>query len=362
MSYAESAVSLAQYAFNPDEKVLSRNSFENQLESYALHVVEDRPVSNKYSYYLKDGEIFIDNSYSNNLFLDPEERGGYSGYGTRKAIDLAMRNKGSVILHYSPPGPVAFEEGTKYDLVKPYGEGQLYLLVANSSNEVDSLAISVGKEYEERVLKAFFKRDYVEESPHHPVEKVKYYLSNPQDKNQDIDFLLTYLEGISYIDDFNIYKNIRGEEFRLSEVIRDMMLGWSGKIKPRIKINYEELYNLAVNKGVSYAYFQQLGAYHSLYQKGGKMALGGSCGGSEVNGFDLDLFDPKSIIEQVTNPLSSFFRLSTSLKDIIEQNENERYEDYSCPNCGKIHRGELKGSDRSTWRKECSCGYKFDEC
>jgi len=361
-------VSLAQLGFNPQEKIASKSSFEKQLESYALHVVEDRPVSNRYSYYLKDGEIFIDSSYSNKLFLDPEERGGYSEHGIKKAVDLAIDNRGKLVFHYSPPGPVAFNKGTKYDLVEPYSEGQLYLFTSNSFNKVDCLAMSVGGAFESRILQTIFGREYVDNSPIDPIKKVRYYLENPMIKDMDIDSFLAYLEGVSYLEDYVVYKNVRGEEFRLSDVIGDMIFGWSGEIKTRIKINYEELYNLAVNKGVSYAYFQQLGAYHPLYQKGGEMILGGSCGGSSVSNHDLGLFNAYSFeqifrtenfLQQIASPLSSIFRMIKSPLDIKDGNDG-RDEDYECPDCGKIHKGEIIGSDRSTWRKECSCGHKFE--
>jgi len=42
MVYTE-AKSLATFGFNPNERITSIDTFQKQLESYALHVVEDLP-------------------------------------------------------------------------------------------------------------------------------------------------------------------------------------------------------------------------------------------------------------------------------------------------------------------------------
>jgi len=107
MVYTE-AKSLATFGFNPNERITSIDTFQKQLESYALHVVEDLPVSNRYSYYLnEEGKIFIDKNLQTELFIDEQERGGFAKSGTIKAIEIAKNNPGNVVIFYSPPGPRA---------------------------------------------------------------------------------------------------------------------------------------------------------------------------------------------------------------------------------------------------------------
>lgn len=350
------AESLAKLGFNPKENISSRNNFRQQLESYALHVIEDKPVSNAYSYFIANNEIYIDKDRNTPLHVDFEERGGLATLGTRKAVSLARTFPGNIVYFYSPPGPVAFETGTKYDLLKPYPDGQLYLLEGKSGNQVDSIAISVSKDNEKEVLETFFGRDNLPGGFDAEIEKIKYYLTNPFVSDFDIDSLLNHF---NMNNNFLVYRNVHNEEFFLSDVVGYLRQGWLKKIEPEVPLNYEELYELARVRDVRSAYLEQLKSYFPVYGQAGKMVLGGGCGGAVVTEGELSSFDPMNGIKQ-QNPLSTDYRLqTTTIKDILKNN-SERYEDYKCPNCGKTHQGEVKGSDRSMWLKSCSCGHKFN--
>lgn len=354
------ASTLAKFGFSNKEIISTRKSFSQQLESYALHVIEDKPVSNSYSYFIDRGEIFIDSNKTTKLNIDLEERGGLATLGTKKAIGLALSNPGQLVFFYSPPGPVAFETETKYDKLKPYPDGQLYLLVGNTNNRVDAIAISVGKEQEKQTLQTFLGEQYHHQGFDDEVEKIKYFLTNPAVSKWNLDNFLSYIEGVSYINDFLVYRNVHEEEFKLSNVLEYLINGWSRKIRPMIDINHDQYFNIATTTDVKNAYLLQIRNYFVIYAQNGKMPLGGGCGGSMVSENDLDLSDPLEGIKQI-NPLSTEHRLlSTSLKDIVKKNKEDRYEDYKCPECGKTHHGELKGSDRSTWLKSCDCGHKFN--
>lgn len=338
MALSES-LSLARYGFNK-ERAASLKNFSQQLESYALHVIEDRPVSNLYSYFVDRNQIYIDENKKTKLHVDPEERGGLSLFGTERAIGLALLNPGKLIFFYSPPGPVAFERGTKYDQVKPYTDGQLYLLVGNENNKVDAIAVSVGREQEKQTLDVFFGRQNTRIGFDSEIDKIKYFLSNPLVSDWDIEGFLTYLEGATYINDFSVYKNVHGEEYRLSDIVNDLVQGWFRKINPKVDFDYYQLFQLAQKTDARDAYIYQLKNYFPVYGKSGKMTLGGGCGGSTVTESELSSFDPMEGIKQIT-ALSSDYRLTTSLKDILKKGKEDSDEygslKFHCPVCNSEH-------------------------
>ncbi len=331
--------SLAKFGFNPRENVSSLDKFSQQLESHALHVIEDRPVSNVYSYFIDNGEIYLDEKKEEKLFVDPEERDGLSLTGTKEAIRKALLYPGQIVFLYSPPGQVAFERGTKYDKVKPYPDGQLYLLVGKNDNQVDAMAISVSKEQEKQVLQTFLgKKDLNYGGFDDEIAKIKYFLTNPTKTDWNIDDFLAYLEDISYLNNFSVYKNVHNEEFLLSDILYDLRRGWMKRIRPKIKIDYQQSFEMIQEGNVGEAYLNQLQNYFPIYARNGKMPLGGGCGGNDTEN-DLD---PLKDFGK-TNPLSTNYRLSTpSIQDIMKKNKEEDSDEYGslkfhCPVCNGEH-------------------------
>jgi len=329
-TFVNEAKSLAELGFNPRERTSSLKDFSQQMESHALHVIENRPVSNAYSYFIDNKKIYIDEEKRTKLFVDPEERGGLSLIGTKEAVKKALFYPGQIIFLYSPPGQVAFERGTKYNKVKPYPDGQLYLLVGKNNNQVDAIAISVSKEEEKQVLSTFLgKKNLNYGGFNNEIEKIKYFLTNPVTTNWNIDDFLNYLEGISYLADFLVYKNVHDEEFLLSDILYDLRRGWIKKIKPKIKIDYQQSFEMIQGGNVGEAYLNQLKKYFLVYSRNGKMSLGGGCGGNDT--------------ENELNPLSTNYRLSTSsIQDILKKKNDENSDEYGpltfcCPVCGKEH-------------------------
>jgi len=343
------AESLANFGFNPQEKIISADAFKKQLESYALHVVEDLPVSNRYSYYIgRDGEIFIDPYFKTELFIDEEERGGFAKSGTLKAIEISRNNPGKVVILYSPPGPVAFSPGTKYDKVKPYPSGQLYLLIGNEDSRVDCLAITIGQENENQILDIFL-------GPHRTKDfddvktKITHYLTTPYPLYKNIDELISHLS--SYDPNIVVYTNVHGVSFTLGEIIQMMILGSDGSIKT--KINLDEIFFPKIfdqdRNTAPFFYHQILDAYTGVY--GNSYSLGGSCGGAIYSKGENSLFSRWSTDD--INPLSTSWRVLSKLEN------SDRYEDYECPKCHKKIKGELKGKP-DTWHTNCPhCGYEF---
>jgi predicted RNA-binding Zn-ribbon protein involved in translation (DUF1610 family) len=367
MVYTETE-SLAAFGFNPNERITSIDTFQKQLESYALHVVEDLPVSKRYSYYLKNGRIYIDSNHQTEIFIDEQERGGFAKIGTIKAIEMARNNPEKVVIFYSPPGPVAFEKGTRYDQVKDYPDGQLYLLVGSEGGDrVDCLAISLGKDYENQVLDIFLgdrRIGYFDDQK----TKIIYYLTNPILSDKNLDELIAYFEA--YDPNILVYTNVHGSSFTLGQVIEMMRLGWEGKIKPQINLdeiiflkiwgndlpknllssNISKIYEEnGIYPFTSNFYLQILDAYTSVY--GNSYRLGGSCGGAVYSNEKRSLFENWSINDY--DPLSTSWRVLTSSKS------SDRYDDYECPSCHKKIKGELKNRPE-TWHKNCPhCGYEF---
>lgn len=352
------AESLAKFGFIPDEELSSANNFARQLESYALHVIEDKPVSNAHLYFIENSQIFIDKEKKNKLAVDPEERGGLSFYGTHKAIEEALKVPGKVIFFYSPPGPVAFESGTKYDLVKPYTDGQLYLMVGNVNNQVDAIAVSIGKENEEKALDIFLGKDRYHGGFDDEVEKIKYYLTNPQESRWDVDDYLTYLEAQSYLLDFPVYKNVHNETFSLSDVLKYLKDGWLKQIEPTLKLDYDYLYKIAQIHGSEAAFKTELKIFMPLLAENGVLKLGGGCGGTGITKNDL-LPDPLEEMKQ-TNPLSTDYRLSSSASNILNKKSSDDSDEVcvTCPYCGNKEHNKKTNSGYICGNGSCSSNRK----
>jgi hypothetical protein len=332
------AATLAKFGFNPEEKVPSLNIFSKQMESYALHIIEDRPISNLYSYFVDKDQIYIDKNKETKLFIDPQERNGLAYSGVQKAVKKALAFPGKIVFLYSPPGPVALESGTRYDQVKPYRDGQLYVLVGQEKDRVDSIAIGVSKDQEQKTLPVFLGDQYIRPGFDDEFGKIKYYLTHPIPTNWNIDDLVTHLDEVSRFENFSVYKNVHDQEFFLSDIISDLRQGWLGKIKPKLKMDYQNLFAVAQKTGdTKNAFVTQLQNYFPIYSKDGKMRLGGGCGG---DGVSKDELDPLAGIR--TNPLSTNYRLSTpSIEEIMKGKDKDSDEygslKFQCPVCSGEH-------------------------
>lgn len=335
--------SLAQIGVNPGEKISTYENFSEQVDSHALHVIEDRPVSNAYTYFIDKGEIYIDEERRTKLFIDPEERGGLSLLGTKEAIKKSLLHPGQIVFLYSPPGQVVFEKGTKYDKVKPYPDGQIYLLASKNDCQIDAMAISVSKEQERQVLSTFFGKKNIDYGGFDDeTTKIKYFLTHSTIRNFNIDGLLSYLEDISHEDDFLVYKNVHKEEFFLSDILHDLKQGWMKEIKPRINIDYQKVFDMAQRGDIRGAYINQLKdpIYIDLYAKNGKIPLGGGCGGNDSENENNPL---KEFMNN--DPLSTNYRLKTpSIEDVMKKNNEDSDEkgslEFDCPNCNETHKRE----------------------
>lgn len=334
------AIALSKYGFNPNEKVKSGEDFRKQLESYATHVIEDLPVSNIYSYRFspETQKIFTENG--SELYIDSEEREGLPQIGTIKALKMSLANPDNLVFLYSPPGPVAFRTGTKYDKVPPYPSGQLYVFKKRQGEEniIDAIALSVGKEYEDQVLGIFFgenrPRFYDE------IQKIIYYLSNPEllgfrDFGELIKKLLEQPE-------LSFYRNVHDQKFSFADIAEFLRLGIKKQIKPQnqkvleiiekimnTRIERKRVENIGRIPGVfsSLLYFQVLSAYFGGSSK--PLVLGGSCGGTVV-----DFGEVNQLIESLKDydPLSTNWRILSGKSVDVDKYGSREFE---CPHCRK---------------------------
>lgn len=349
------AIALSKYGFNPNEKIEFEGDFEKQLESYATHVIEDLPVSNIYSYIFipETQKIFTENG--SELYIDPEERGGLPQIGTIKALKMSLANPDNLVFLYSPPGPVAFQSGTKYDKVPPYPSGQLYFFKKRQGEEniIDAIALSVGKDFENDVLSLFFGKNIPRFDDE--VQKIVYYLSNPEVSIfSDFEELINLLDQNSHL---IFYLNVHGQKFSFADIAEFLRLGIKGQIKPqnqKVLEIIEKIMNTRIERkrvedigkripGVFSSdeevknfgvlpYFQVLSAYFGGSSK--PLVLGGSCGGTVVDFREVNQLIESLIIESLKDydPLSTNWRrLSNKSLDVDKYGSRE----FECPHCHK---------------------------
>ncbi|MCS7093275.1 MAG: hypothetical protein NZL96_02505 [Patescibacteria group bacterium] len=322
------AESLARFGLNPEENFYSREALEKQIEAYFNHVVCDCPVSNKYVYCVRyqENDLKIITENHQELYLDEEERGGLAKEGTLKAVSEALKHPRKIVFLYSPPGPVAFEKGTKYDKVPPYTSGQLYLMISNNPDQVEALAISISEEGEAKFLKEIDMKIFQGEDK---IGKIKYYLSNPFVTNMSLDQLLEKFAIISKEEDFIVYQNVHGHKFSLSRVVQLVKKGWKRQIKPIPSVND------LVPQGKIKPFFAYLKALASFFPQGqSSLRLAGSCGGGEVTWNQIS-----SLLDSFTKvafaPLSPFYRAKDFFLPYFSVADSDEYGplNFECPHC-----------------------------
>lgn len=167
------------------------------FESLAVEVLLDEPVSPLYHYSLDtDGAMYSckpsGERYSNiPIKSNPWERNGYVALGRERLAHALLANPGAVVVHYSPAGPVYFDdEPCVVDVndprfsqreddfvdVKPYQDGQLYIQYYDG-RKVSGVAVKVGNEVVvERLIETLgLNRPPSEDE----IDRIKYYLTHP---------------------------------------------------------------------------------------------------------------------------------------------------------------------------------------
>lgn len=329
--------------------------FQQHLDSYVNEVIRDEPVSILFHYWLdSDNRLYLQpNLEEKNLaskMFDSRERNGVYLEGFKKVEKLLIENPNQVVLWYSPIGKTSFNDDPENPFSSvDYDYGQLYVYCRNK-DKVDALALKTSKEAEN----LFFpnNENILQE------ENITKMILNPLLSNFNTESFLNWLEKF-YPPNIPFYVDHQQRKYFLSEIIKEINDRFSGKKKL-----YSEVYDRTINELDRYEVTAEIvkrafqGAIYNHLKQNNlySMKLAGSCGGSIVDLDDLP-FGQENFLFQKFNPATTVFRLVTQgIKSIMKE---DRHENYHCPECGAEIKGEIKGSDPSTWKKKCRCGHDF---
>lgn len=299
--------SLAQRGFNHEEykpinvieSVSARKKYiEANLQTTINHVFEDSVVSFTNYYQMnKKGEVV---SYPDGtvLNIDSDERGGCYKFGIESAIAGALANPDNVVLFYSPPGPVVFDDNpnNKFREVKPYPDGQLYMMYSDGE-KVNNVATSISPEGESWISH-IMSQEYKEASSKNSViEKIKYFITYPLLTGKSIG---DFLDDQNNLQDRIIFRNKDKVEFSLSQTLSLIHQSLAGQL-PKSHIVDHVLQNVDMTNITAQDIEQIYGAIAQQYmiEKGLEtLTLGGFCGGTQVK---LDIFS--NGLENLSTPM-----------------------------------------------------------
>ena len=345
--------SLASYGFS-EEKRKSQKYVEANLSSYELHVIKNHVVSLPYHYWFDKNNkiIFTDEEKKSPLEIDSRERNGLYKNGIISAAEAASLNPNKIVFLYSPPGLASFEANPPEDYAKPYDIGQLYLMWYDKE-KINNIAVSINN-LGENWLKEIFSQEYLDfiNEIHDSREKIAFYITTPHLSSWTVDDFFNY--DWKYKGTVFKSNNLDGKkEFKVANVIAELLKSLKGELKT--EFNHEALAKMFID-GLSTKriYKTMIG---QLMQARGltKMALGGGCGGEEVEINNLlphiDLSELFSLTLFKTLNLSTKYRLENQKK---EENNNNTY---PCPHCTKPISYEKDTQNKTNWKIICPhCG------
>ena len=300
---------LAQKGYNPNEfKDLMKNSEEIRkkrlganLETMITHVFEDSVVS-RTNYYQMKGEEVVSFPDGTPLSIDPDERGGKYKIGIESAVWGALTNPNEVVLLYSPPGVVVFDDNpnNKFKNIKPYTQGQVYIMYSDG-DKVHNVAVSTSGKDETFVAQIMPEVYKIAQSKKNEVEKISYFVTTPSLTGASID---TFLENVGKLDDSIIFTNKDGIEYSVHQTL-SLLQQSLANLLPHSHIVEDILKNIDVHQITEDDIHHIYGNLAQRYMKEKgiqSMLLGGSCGGIKTD------FDPLS---DNLNNLSASYRLIT---------------------------------------------------
>lgn len=183
------AKSLAKKGFNPEEAHLlnamtdnekKRDYLSKNLETTINHVFEDSVVSFTNYYQLNKQNEVVSYPDGTILNIDPDERGGLNKFGIESAVAGALDNPNQLVLLYSPPGPVVFDDNpnNKFREIKPYTDGQLYMMYSDGE-KVNNVAVSIsdtGESWVSQLMPYVYQQALSQPTD---IERVAYFIQNP---------------------------------------------------------------------------------------------------------------------------------------------------------------------------------------
>ncbi|MCX6730908.1 MAG: hypothetical protein NTZ55_03600 [Candidatus Roizmanbacteria bacterium] len=336
------ASSLAKKGFNPEEahllntlsdKKKKEHYLSKNLETTINHVFEDSAVSFTNYYQLKNDEVI---SYPDGTILniDPDERGGLNKFGIESAVAGALQNPNQIVLLYSPPGPVVFDDNprNKFREVKPYTDGQLYMMFSDGE-KVNNVAISVsqsGESWISQLMPSIYKQAL---SRLTDIERVSYFIQNPLLTGMSID---DFLNQQWTNDNRVIYKNKDNIQYSLSATLQLIRQSIAGLL-PKSSIVADIMQSINFDNFTEHDIDRIYGALAQQYMRDkglDTLTLGGSCGGDVIK---------RDIFSSGMDNLSTDFRMITQGKNlpgfIKPEDEKEKITfelkpGHTCQKCG----------------------------
>lgn len=329
-SISHQASTLATRGYNSAEAVTlksissaetRRNYLKQNLETTVNHVFKDSAVSFTNHYQMNHYGEVVSHPDGTVLHIDKDERGGYNEFGIKSAVSGALENPGQVVLLYSPPGPVVFDSNpqNKFKEVKPYTDGQLYMMFADSE-KVNNVAISIsgdGESWISHIMPNEFKEASSRKTA---IEKVTYFITHPILIGKTID---EFLEGQVNNPDKIIFKNKDNVEFSLIQTLSLIRQSLDGKLG-RSKVVDQIMQEIDIDTITSTDIDTIYGVLAQRYMKEigtDSLTLGGSCGGTEIK---LDIFS-----NDLDN-LSTSFRMITQGHNILKLSKDFRDDPNLC--------------------------------
>ncbi len=332
-SLACQANRLATRGYNPAEaqslgliksSEIRKKILETNLATMVNHVFEDSVVSFTNHYQVNNkGEVV---SYPNHevLSIDPDERGGLNAFGISSAVSGALENPHQVVLLYSPPGPVVFDNNpnNKFKEIKPYTDGQLYMMFSDGK-KVNNVAISISEEGESWIRDIMPNEYHTTSLQKDEIARVKYCITHPLLTGRSID---DFLNSRWNAQDRIIFRNKNHTKFSLVQTLSLIHQSLAGQLE-QSHLVVQVLNDVDIEHITTQDIDHLYGALAQEYMKENKLekiVLGGSCGGTEIK---LDIFSPK------LENLSTKFRMMTQGENIVKTSKDTL--DCTCPFCNK---------------------------
>ncbi len=347
---------LSRFAYNGSETVyLNRipterrfKLMERQLESYVLHVLEDLPVSSVFSYYIySDGSIYS-SPERNDLYLldnqvDPRERGGLYLHNIKRALKMAVDQQGQVVLYYSPPGVVDFDNDPTSDYYrKKYRGGQLYLNYADG-NKINSFAVSISDEGDEWIrglMPSVWEQARMQPTS---VDQIRAFMESPIPTRYGIEDFI-FLNQSMFHSEAVIYRNNHGETFTLGDILQSMKSAITGKLRPSVNVMNHKTISILRNDRITQKMmdFMYLSLAHQIMKlkRTSSIKIGGYCSGDKVTKSEiLELIGSNVGLPVSLDFEAVFSSFSTVFRELYQERKDE--ERFKCPACGKLAVGPV---------------------
>jgi len=288
------ADTLAERGYNRDEakllKGMDKKTKKDYLSTNLLttinHVFEDSVVSYTNYYQMnKNGEVVsLDGVVLN---VDADERGGLNKFGIESAVSAALENPNEVVLLYSPPGQVVFDDNpnNKFRNIKPYIDGQLYMMYSDGE-KVHNVAVGIspgGESWVEQIMPYVYKdAPPLTGKKEDEIKRISHFITHPYLTGGSIDKLLDKRwDQQGRI----IYKNKDSIEFSLSqtlELVRKSLANEIGRSSLVDDIIQQFDLNSITEEDIDTIYSALAQQY--MRERGmTSMTLGGSCGGTRID-------------------------------------------------------------------------------